>query len=330
MQHQDGISVVIPNYNGEKLLPEILPCVIKALAAVNLPSEIIIADDASQDGSERIVSASFPGVIWLGSSVNNGFAVTANRGLRRARYNWVLLLNSDVKLEPDYFLPLLKYMDRPEVFGVMGRIIGWEDDAIQDGAKYPFFHGLKLKTSGNCIPVGDAPATGLYSLYLSGANAFINKKLFMEAGGFNELFSPFYAEDTELCIRAWRLGYLCLYEHNAVCRHRVSATIRKDSNRKKEIGIIYNRNKMFLHALHLDGMKRVAWFLQVSGEALFRFLLFQTGYWRSYTLFLHNHSKLAESRKQLRVTAGEKELLSLKQVCRNILQQIGAQPTRKF
>ncbi len=252
-----GISVVIPNYNGEVLLPLVLPTVFTALHNAELPFEIIIVDDCSSDKSILLLKEKFSEIKVLQNNINSGFSITSNKGMREAKYDWVLLLNSDVKLEPDYFMPLLKYTRRDNVFGVMGRIVGWDNDTIQDGAKYPFFHGVKIKTSGNyLLKDKSAMADGLYSMYLSGANALMNKKIFIEIGGLNELFSPFYAEDFELSLRAWRLGYECYYEYNAVCRHQTSATI-VTSNKKKHIKKIYNRNKMYLHAIHLSSGKRL-------------------------------------------------------------------------
>ena len=61
---------------------------------------------------------------------------------------------------------------------------------------------------------------GLYTMYLSGANAFMDKEKFMLIGKLDEIFSPFYVEDFELSLRAWRLGFTCYYDYESVCRTR--------------------------------------------------------------------------------------------------------------
>jgi GT2 family glycosyltransferase len=239
-------------------------------------------------------------------------------------------LNSDVKLEPDYFIPLLKYTERSNVFGVMGRIIGWEDDKIQDGAKYPFFHGVKIKTSGNYLLENkNDMANGLFSMYLSGANAFMNKKCFLAIGGFNELFSPFYVEDFELSLRAWRLGYDCYYDYNAKCRHKTSTTIAI-GNKKKNIRKIYNRNKMYLHAIHLSSGKRLLWFFQLSGESLIHLIILKWSYIRSISLFLTSYKKIITSRKRLQQIAGEKKLLSVNEVVDKIILSLKEKEITRF
>jgi GT2 family glycosyltransferase len=324
----EGISVVIPNYNGVHLFPHTLPTVKHALETASFPFEIIVADDASTDGSLAYLEQNYPSIRISSAASNAGFSVTANRGIREAVYDWVFLLNSDVKLEPGYFISLLPYTSAPGVFAVMGRIIGWDDNIIQDGAKYPSFHGVKIKTSGNYLLEDESQMkNGLFSMYVSGANALINKKIFNEIGGFNEIFSPFYIEDYELSLRAWRNGYTCHYEHFSVCRHRTSTTIRSE-NTKKHIETVYNRNKMFLHAIHLDGVSRGLWFVQLFLEAVGRAITGQTDFIRAMSLFFDNYDKVKESR--LSLTRTNKKLLSVKQVASLIRQSIGNKKIRRF
>lgn len=326
----DGISVVIPNYNGAVLLPQTLPLAIAALKETGLPYEIIVSDDCSTDDSVRMLQKEFPGIKCIINQQNSGFSITSNKGIHAAAYNWVLLLNSDVKLEQDYFQPLLKYSGREDVFGVMGRIIGWEDEKIQDGAKYPLFHGVKIKTSENYLLADTQKMKdGLYTMYVSGANAFINKNIFLAIGGFNELFSPFYAEDTELSIRAWRLGYSCLYDHFAVCRHRTSSTIAT-SRRKKQINMIYNRNKMYLHAIHLDFPQITFWFLQMLAEVFMRLIFLQFDYIKSFLLFIKNYEQVIKSRKQLRRNFPFGRLIPLKIISKKIADAVHGENLIRF
>lgn len=325
-----GISVVIPNYNGSILLPQVLPTVFVALKNTGMPFEIVVVDDCSVDGSVQLLEEKFPEVKIIQNQINSGFSVTSNKGISSSKYDWLLLLNSDVKLEPGYFKSLIKYTERNNVFGVMGRIIGWDDDKIQDGAKYPFFHGVKIKTSGNYLLENKAlMADGLYSMYLSGANAFINKKAFLSIGGFNELFSPFYVEDFELSLRAWRLGFECYYDYNAICRHRTSSTVVNDY-KKKEIKKIYNRNKMFLHAIHLSTSKRFLWFLQMAMEGIFHFITLKWSYISAMFLFLNNYKRVITSRKLMMQKAKDRKLLPVKEVVDKILNSINGKEVDLF
>lgn len=290
-----NISVVIPNYNGVHLFPETLPPLIQALKKSGKQFEIIISDDCSTDNSVAYLKQNFAGISVLTSQTNAGFSITINKGIAQCKHELVLLLNSDVKLSDTYFLSQFKYFEMPDTFGVMGKIIGWDDDIVQDGAKYPKFEGFKLKTSGNHFP--DSQSQPTYSMYLSGANALVDRKKLIQLNGFDELFSPFYMEDVELSMRAWRMGWKCYFEPEAICRHRTSTSIAS-KNKKNYIRTIYNRNKMYFHAIHLQGLWLAAWFVQTWLELLLRVITFRFDYLASFVLFLKNLKAVRRSRKR--------------------------------
>ena len=325
-----GISVVIPNYNGVHLFEHTLPTVIEALENAGKPSEVIVVDDCSTDASVDFLQQHYPTLRILQNSVNSGFSVTANNGIRAAKYDKVLLLNSDVKLTPNYFATQYKYFDKPDTFGVMGRIVGWDDEKIQDGAKFPYYHGSKIKTSGNYLLKDESlMQDGLFSMYLSGANAFIDKEKFLQIGGFNELFSPFYVEDYELSLRAWRLGYKCYYDYNSLCRHQVSTSI-KSKSKKRYVSTVYDRNKMYLHAIHLEGPQRLLWFMQLVPEALVRVLTFRWHYLKSLSMFIRSYNRVRQSRAEFDKLAQQaNKRYSQKQVANFIVSRLNAQ-TIKF
>jgi GT2 family glycosyltransferase len=324
-----GISIIIPNYNGLALLPQILPCAIEALQQSGQAGEIIVVDDASTDQSVAVVTSQFPSVRIICCQQNGGFSKSANQGIMAAAYSRTLLLNSDVKLEPDYFKHLLPYFERPDVFGVMGRIVGWEDEIVQDGAKFPSFHGAKIKTARNYLCSDESfMQNGLLSMYLSGANALMDTVKLRQLGGFNEIFSPFYVEDYELSLRAWRMGWTCFYEHKAVCRHRVSDTI-KTTRRKRFVDMIYDRNKMILHALHLQGGILFLWYLQLLPEALIRLLTGRLYFFESIYQFFQMHGKVRRQRKAFAALAGP-DMQSVEQVMQQIRQSIPCKDFRIF
>lgn len=290
-----GISVVIPNYNGVGLFQHTLPTVVKALASLNLPSEIIVADDCSTDASIEYLRTHYAFIKIIEQKINSGFSITSNAGIKAAAYSHVLLLNSDVKLTTGYFTDQLKYFATPNTFGVMGRIEGWEDTIIQDGAKYPSFHGVKIKTTGNyLLKDKEQMKDGLYTMYLSGANMLVDKEKFLAIGGFNELFTPFYAEDYELSIRAWRLGYTCYFSYNSLCQHQTSSTI-KTHRQKNKVKAIYYRNKFYVHALHLQGFKKILWYMQWLPETVLQIIIGRWYLWQSLKMFLANHSGIKKS-----------------------------------
>lgn len=326
-----GISVVIPNYNGRNLLEETLPYLIVALKNTSLPHEIIVSDDFSTDESLTFLKVEYPDITLISNEVNRGFSPTINEGIFAAQFDYVLLLNSDVKLSPDYFKPLFRYFDRKDTFGVMGRIVGWDDDNIQDAAKFPSFHGAKIKTSGNYYLKNPGENDWLYSMYLSGANAFVSREKLLALGGFDELFAPFYVEDFELSLRAWRLGWKCYYDHTATCRHRVSVTI-KSKNKKSFVNSIYYRNKMFLHAMHLQGLSKFLWYLQLIPETVIRMVTARWYYLQALKMFFLRKKEMNASMSAFQLLAKTlgKEPASVKKIVKEVLHSIEEKPYLKF
>lgn len=317
MKIEKGISVIIPNYNGCVLLPQILPTVFAALNNTNLPYEVIVSDDCSTDETVLFLEKEYPQIVVIKNKINKGFSPTINTGIFTSKYEWLLLLNNDVKLSNKYFENLLSYFDDEDTFGVMGRIIGWDNDTIQDGGKYPSFHGVKIKTSGNYIPLESKAGDRLYSMYLSGANAFVSREKIIELGGFDELFAPFYVEDFELSLRAWRLGWKCYYEHNAICKHKTSTTIKSNSS-KIFVKKIYYRNKMFLHAIHLDKSKLLIWYVQLLLEILMHLFTGRLWFFASLKMFFAAQKEIKTSKNNFMLLS-KNNLLSVDAVVNKIL-----------
>lgn len=313
-----GISVVIPNYNGATLFPETLPNLFKALQRSGVRYEVIIVDDCSTDNSVELLEREYPQVKIVKSAVNQGFSPTINKGIKEALFDMVFLLNSDVKLEPDYFVYLIPYFEKSDTFGVMGQIVNWDDDRIQDGAKLPTFQGAKIKTFKNFLPSETPVQGGLYTMYLSGAETLVSKEKLLQLGGFDEIFAPYYIEDYELSLRAWRLGWKCYYDHRSMCRHKTSSSI-KSKARKQHIQTIYYRNKMFLHAIHLTSLQMAIYYPQILFECLVRVVSFRFHYVNSIRLFFKEHAKTRKSKKRFEELAAKVGTnLSLGQVAKKI------------
>lgn len=291
--HKRSVSVVIPNYNGRKLLEQYLPYTFEALKNADIQFEVIVVDDCSKDDSVGYLQQAYPGIVLLQNAVNGGFSKACNAGINAAKMDLILVLNSDVKLTPNYFDHLWLYFDEPDTFGVMGRIANMGDDGIQDAARLPKENGVKLKVDKfYYLPDGEKT----YTLYLSGANALVDAKKVKELGGFDTLFSPFYGEDMELSLRAWRLNWNCYYEHRAICRHELSAST-KSYKTARWVKMIYFRNRYFVHALHLSGLRYFLWFLQVTFIDLLPKIL--TGkFWlaKSYVEFLKHRAAIKNNR----------------------------------
>ncbi len=325
----DGISIVIPNYNGKNLFTHTLEPLFLVLDELQFPYEVILVDDCSTDDSVTFIRKRFPQIIILQNDLNSGFSKTTNKGIFAAHYELVFLLNSDIILTTGYFKHQLKYFHDPKTFGVMGRIVGWDDDIIQDAARFPEYHGMKIKTSLHYL-LDNMQGESLYTLYLSGANALINRNKLIQLSGFDEIFSPFYVEDCDLSFRAWRLGWNCYYEHKSICRHRTSSSIKAKS-KKEYIETIYYRNKLFMHAIHLNGLRLSIYLLQTLLETLIKTIVFRFTLIKSFWLFILQRKDWLRSRNKFRVLVNkEKYSSSLIEVTDKIRSSVEDRPIKIF
>jgi N-acetylglucosaminyl-diphospho-decaprenol L-rhamnosyltransferase len=118
------LSVVIPVWNKCELMRACLQSLRVSLAAVDGEVEVIVVDDASSDGAQHLVDEEFPECIQLRNECNRGFAVSANRGLKAARGEWLLLLNSDTEITPQALRQMLElFEENSEWDGLAPRLV---------------------------------------------------------------------------------------------------------------------------------------------------------------------------------------------------------------
>lgn len=292
-----NVSIIIPNYNGADLLKQYLPYTFAAADHADVDYEVIVVDDASTDDSIAFVEAHYPQVVLVKNATNRGFSSSCNEGMKVAQYDLLLFLNSDVKLSPDYFEHQWTYFEQEDTFGVMGRIMSMDQQRMEDTARYPNFMGYRIKATSFFYSNDKEPS--IPTTYLSGANALVDAKKMKAMGGFDPIFSPFYAEDLDLGLRAWRAGWKCFYEHQSVCYHQVSTTTKNHCT-KDWVKEIYYRNRFLVHAIHLEGISFWMWYLHVLFlEVLPKLLIGKFWILRSYRQFLSQSKAIARSKKQL-------------------------------
>lgn len=324
-----SISVVIPTFNGKNLLEENIPFLLKSLSSENLDFEILICDDASTDDTISFLKVHYPDFIVLKNEINKGFSPTINLGILKATKELVFILNNDVKMTDFYFEKQFKYFEKADTFGVMGKIVGNEGET-QDTAKYPNYEGLKVKGSTNFELLNTPSDFWIPTFMLSGANALIEREKIQLLGGFDEIYAPFYWEDVDLSIRAWRLGWKSFYEANSTCIHPTSTTIGK-LFKKKHVSIISDRNKFIFHSLHLDKDKQASYRSKLFLKYLGCIFVFRISFLKSYHAFLKRKTQVNESRANLtKLSLKTGKLLELSEIKQEIMTGISDFGIRKF
>jgi len=218
-------SVVIPNWNGRDLLSKYLPSVIEAMAG-HPDNEVIVVDNGSEDGSAQFIRENFPSVHLVALDRNLGFGGGSNAGFRTAKNEIVVLLNSDMRVEPDFLAPLLAGFSDETVFSVACQIFFSDPNRIREetGLTQSWWENGALRVRHRA----DAAIQSLYPCaYGGGGSCAYDRRKFLELGGFDELLRPFYLEDTDLGYLAWKRGWKVLYQPKSVVYHEHRGTIGK-------------------------------------------------------------------------------------------------------
>ena len=150
------VAVIILNWNGEKLLREFLPSVVK-YTDPGL-GRIVVADNASEDDSVRILEQEFPEVELIRFSQNHGFAGGYNRAVGLVPEEIVVLLNSDVEVAPGWLEPLVALLDEePGIAAVQPKILAYTNrnhfeyagacGGFIDSLGFPFCRGRILNVT---------------------------------------------------------------------------------------------------------------------------------------------------------------------------------------
>ncbi len=220
-------SVVIPNWNGRDLLEKYLPSVIEATLGDNPQNEVIVVDNGSTDGSADFVRERFPQIHLIALKENLGFGGGSNAGFRAARNDVVVLLNSDMRVEQDFLQPLLDGFTDNKVFAVSCQIFFSDPSKPRQetGLTEGWWQQGSLRVRHRIEP----EIRELYPcFYGGGGSCAFDRHKFLELGGFDELYRPFYLEDTDLGYLAWKRGWKVLYQPASEVYHEHRGTIGKN------------------------------------------------------------------------------------------------------
>lgn len=230
------LAIVILNWNGKDMMRKYLPSVID-----NSVGDVIVADNASTDGSVEMLAEQFPDVPTIVLEENYGFAGGYNKALAHLNdYEYFLLLNSDIEIaQKDWDKPLIEYMDsHPECAACQPKLLALrQPDTFEyaggaggflDRYGYPFCRGRVMSTVEKDEGQYDSVASLLWA---TGAALMVRASDWKSCGGLDSRFFA-HMEEIDMC---WRLrimskSIVCVPESTAY--HLGGATLNQGNPRK--------------------------------------------------------------------------------------------------
>jgi len=218
------VDVVVLNWNGQDV---IMPC-LDSLGKVTDPSiRVMVVDNASTDGSAALVRENYPGVELIENPQNLLFAEGNNTGLRKIMERggrFLLLLNNDTEVDPDFISEMMKCMDDDKT-GIVGPKIYFFNEPSTiwygGGGFFPLLGIPKHENIRKKETSGDDPIRS--TQWVTGCAMLVRREVFEEIGFLDPIYT-IYCEDVDFCLRSREAGWKCMYAPQARVWHKVSSS----------------------------------------------------------------------------------------------------------
>lgn len=257
------LSVIIVNYNVRAFLENALVSVYKALGGIT--GEVIVVDNASDDGSVEMVRQKFPDVKLFANEHNLGFAAANNIGMKAASGEFILLLNPDTIVQEDTFKVMIDVLDNNEDVGLAGCKILNPDGTLQLACRRsfptPWIAFTKIIGLSALFP-----KSRLFSKYnleylnpdesyevdaVSGSFMFLRRSVMDRVGGLDEQFFM-YGEDLDWSYRVKREGWKIYYVHSTQIVHYKGQSVRRSDI--DEVKLFYEAMRVFVQKYFSRGI----------------------------------------------------------------------------
>lgn len=295
------VSVIIVNWNGGQVFDDCL----KTLSKISYPNwEMIVVDNGSEDGSENLPLKykRFSKAKIIKNKINLGFAGANNQGVRVAKGEYVLLLNNDTRVTPDFLSKLVTRSEAdPQIGIIQPKIFLYDNPGYLDNAGSYLTNIGFLKHWGfmEKDSAKFSQETEIFSA--KGACMLIKKSVIQQAGGLfdKDFFS--YFEESDFCWRVSLLGYKILFYPDALIYHKLGYTIRRLNVAKLNYHYYKNRICSLIKNLESKNLLLVLIpHLFISGGIILAFLLklkFQNA-WMVFRALLWNLVNLPKTLKK--------------------------------
>ncbi|MCR5788928.1 MAG: glycosyltransferase family 2 protein [Lachnospiraceae bacterium] len=215
-------TVIIPNYNGRKYLPDCLHALKQQTVS---DFQVCVVDNGSTDGSKDLDPSDYPEfrLTVIPLKENIGFAGAVNEGIRKTESPYVILLNNDTAVKKNFIEKLVEAIDnKKDVFACQAKMISMKDPEKLDSA------GDLFCALGWAFSLGRDRPVGTYcrdtKIFSACAGAAVYRRDLLEKLGLFDERHFCYLEDVDLSYRAALCGYSCRFAPEAVAEHAGSAS----------------------------------------------------------------------------------------------------------
>ncbi len=227
------LTISIVSYNSLNFLKECLDSILRNPPALDY--EIIVVDNASNDGTVEFVKKNYPEVALISNNRNIGFAAANNKSIEKSHSKYVLLINSDCRVYEKSLDSLVEFMKKNPKIGIAGPKIVNSDGTIQLSCRrFPSLLNAAAHTILADIFPGN-PFSKKYKLadicrdnpfrvdWVSGSCVIIRKEALEDTGVLDEKYFM-YVEDLDICYRMWQENWEVYYYPQAEIMHHIAGS----------------------------------------------------------------------------------------------------------
>ncbi len=284
------IAVVILNFNGKDFLEKFLPSVIQK----SVGAEIIVADNASTDGSVEWLHDNFPELKLLVSNKNLGYAGGYNWALSQVEAEYFVLLNSDIEVTDNWLEPLLELMESDKsIAACQPKILSYHQKkyfeyagasgGFLDKLGYPFCRGRVFEALEKDEGQYNS-ATEVF--WATGACLFVRAEVYHRLGGLDADFFA-HMEEIDFCWRAKNEGYKIFVQPASVIYHVGGGTLPRNSSQKTYLNFRNNFMLLYKNLPQNRLWKVLITRLFLDGLAGLKFVL--DGHWNDMIAVIRAH-----------------------------------------